>query len=489
MMKTKHKAENEYFSVFLKRNIYSIFFLVIILCGYITTVSGKDLASTETKSIQQEKKITGTVIDKEGLPITGAIIKEEGISNGTTTDIDGKFTLTVKSKGVLQISYMGYKMQEIQIKNQRNISVVLAEDLKYLEEVVVVGYGQMRRKDLTGSIEQVKMDDLMKAPVKSFDDALAGRVSGIQVLSGDGQPGSLPNIIIRGGNSLTQDNSPLYVIDGFPIENNDNNTLNPGDIASIDILKDASATAIYGARGANGVIMITTKQGKAGTPVVNYNTYVGWQDEIKKIEVMNPYEFVRLQLELNPAGSAGLYLTSQGRTLEDYRSIEGIDWYEKVTQTAPIQSHSISMTGGTKQTKYSFSGSYYGQEGIFIHTGYRRYQGRMSVDQTIGSKARFRITANYADSKDYGSVATNYDSGAAGASLMTNIWGYRPILTNEYGIDAEDELVDPNINPNSVFRVNPLMQLENELREKINQNFMANSSWEYKITAKIQIYI
>ena len=192
--------------------------------------------------------------------------------------------------------------------------------------MVVVGYGQqISKQDLTGAVSQVKMKDIEKAPVPNIDQALQGRVAGVQVSGTDGQPGEGLNIVIRGGNSLTQDNSPLYVVDGFPMEDFASSSLNPDDIESISILKDASSTSIYGARGANGVVMIETKKGKIGAPVITFNNSLGVQQVQKTIEMMNPYEFVKYQTEMNMANAKSMYLDSMNRTLEDYREMEGID--------------------------------------------------------------------------------------------------------------------------------------------------------------------
>lgn len=205
--------------------------------------------------------VRGKVIDDTGLEVIGASILVKGTTQGTITDMDGMFSLSVPDKNaVLQVSYIGFQTLEVKVDVTKPMSIVLKEDSEMLEEVVVVGYQEVKKKDLTGSVAKVDMDNLLNTPVGSFDQTLGGRVAGVNVSSGEGQPGGTMNIVIRGNNSLTQDNSPLYVIDGFPVEDASlASTINPSDIESLDILKDASATAIYGARGANGVVIITTK--------------------------------------------------------------------------------------------------------------------------------------------------------------------------------------------------------------------------------------
>jgi TonB-dependent SusC/RagA subfamily outer membrane receptor len=270
------------------------------------------------------------------------------------------------------------------------------------EEVVVIGYGTARKKDLTGSVGKVSVSDMEKAPVRSFDEALAGRAAGVQVSSNDGQPGSGISIVIRGNNSITQGNSPLYVVDGFPIEDPNNNIINPADIASIEVLKDASATAIYGARGANGVVMITTKKGKEGPPVISFDMMYGVQEASRQIPLMDSYEYVKYMLELDTTSVSNtpfptpkqLYL-SNGKTLEDYKSIPATDWQGLVLQPAKMSSYNLSLNGGSKQTKYSISGSIFDQDGVLINSGYKRYQGRIVLDQQINQKFKVGINANY----------------------------------------------------------------------------------------------
>ncbi|MCK0146480.1 TonB-dependent receptor [Arenibacter sp. F26102] len=441
-----------------------------------TSISG----STKLADQNVQFQVSGTVTDKEGVPLPGASIVEKGTINGTQADFDGNFYISVADENsILEFSYVGFATEEVPINGKAIVTVSLLESASNLDEVVVVGYGTVKRSDLTGSVGSVKMPEMNKAPVTSFDDALAGRVAGVSVISGDGQPGTLPEIVIRGGNSLTQSNSPLYVVDGFPLEDNDNSSINPSDIESIDILKDASATAIYGARGANGVIMITTKSGKEGVPTISFDRYYGLQDDIKRIETMDPYDFAVLQLEIDPLNSPYVYLEGPGRTLEDYKTYEKIDWYDKVLRTGAMQSNNLSISGGSGKTKYYMSGSYLEQEGIFINTGFERYQGRISLDQELTNKLKARINVNYSNTKNYGVIATN-NGGSTSASLMYSIWSYRPVTT-AFDVDLEEELNDPEVNPATDYRVNPVLEAENVLRESISQNLLGNASLEYSI--------
>ncbi|RZK72779.1 MAG: SusC/RagA family TonB-linked outer membrane protein, partial [Pedobacter sp.] len=240
--------------------------------------------------------------------------------------------MQVLNSDQLVFNYVGYASQTITVGNRTTINVSLKSAVTGLSDVVVVGYGTTKRADLTGAIGSVNMKDLEQAPVKSFDQALSGRVAGVQVSTNDGQPGATANIVIRGAGSISQDNSPLYVIDGFPSENANANSINPSDIESIDVLKDASATAIYGARGSNGVVLITTKKGKAGKPQLTYNAYYGFQKAPEKIPVMGPYEYVKYLRDLDQAIADSTYLKG-GTTLDDYRNVQGLDMQDYVYQT------------------------------------------------------------------------------------------------------------------------------------------------------------
>eukprot|EP01132_Coremiostelium_polycephalum_P020650 gene20650-24543_t len=279
-------------------------FYFVFICAVLGFLELRAAKKTEPGSFAGLALITisGAVNDEKGSPIPGVTIRLKGSSIVTQSDGNGKFKLALPElKGALVFSYTGYLSKEIPLSSALIYHVKLFPDLKALDEVVVIGYGTSTKRDLTGAVSQVKMEDLQKAPVASFEEALAGRVAGVQVSSSDGQPGAGLQISIRGNNSVTQSNSPLYVIDGFPLEDPANNVLNPAEIESIDILKDASATAIYGARGANGVIIVTTKKGKIGTPTIAYSNYFGFQKNLKKQEMLSAYEFVKYQLEFNPS--------------------------------------------------------------------------------------------------------------------------------------------------------------------------------------------
>jgi TonB-linked SusC/RagA family outer membrane protein len=470
----------------MKKKIYTLKFFVLckvflITLFFLFQIQQEVMAQTNT-----EKIVTGTVTDEAGQPMPGATITLKGdAKNVRTSDENGKFLIKVPSKGaVLLISAIGSVTREIVVPLTNSIlTVALKSSIESLNDVVIIGYGNTNRKDLTTAVSSLNMSDFNKAPVKSFDDALGGRIAGVQVVSPDGQPGASSNIVFRGPGSITQDVSPLYIIDGFPLEDSDNNAINPADIESIDFLKDASATAIYGSRGANGVIIITTKRGKLGEPSIVYNAYYGLQKDGQRIPVLSPYEFVKLQAELG-ASIAEPYLAGAGKTLEDYRDQVGIDWYDKVFQLAPQQNHTLSISGGTEKTKYYISGSIMDQEGIIINTGFRRYQGRIALDQNIGSKIKVGININFSNKKDNGLVA---NAGGGSTSFMWTVWGYRPVQVDP-AINIEELLLDPDIGTGPV-RTNPFLQVQNELRENISNVGTSNAYMDINILKNLKLRI
>jgi TonB-linked SusC/RagA family outer membrane protein len=426
-------------------------------------------------------------------PIEGVSVFIRGEAAGTRTNAKGEFIIKgVEPGAVLVFSYVGFIAQEVKVTDvAKELNILLEIDSKNLDNVVVIGYGTVKRRDLTGSVSQVSMEDMSKAPVRSFEEALAGRMPGVMVNSTEGQPGSSTTIVIRGNNSITQDNSPLYVIDGFPIENPDNNILNPNDIESIDVLKDASATAIYGARGANGVIIITTKKGKDGPPVVRYSGYYGLQQNLKTIPVMSPYEFVRLQKDLGVSDLNDTYLAN-GVTLDDYRNVEAVDWQKKLYRDASMMDHSLSITGGTAKTKYSMSGELFNQDGIIVNSGFKRYQGKMSLDQYINDKLKVGGYVLYTNTKRTGMIPSSL-SGSSMNNLLYSVWGYRPVMpidpSKAVSPDYQDELFDDMVNVTTDYRMNPIIIAENEYRLKNIDNLIANGYIEYAFLKNLKLRV
>ncbi len=432
--------------------------------------------------------ISGIVVDLDnGEPVIGATIAIGGKGASLITDINGEFTFSnPKPEVSIEIRSIGYETQTAKVSASKRNSIRMRPSTALLDEVVVVGYGTTTRKDVTGAVSKVNVKDMQKAPVSNFEEALAGRVAGVQATSSDGQPGSDLNIVIRGNNSVTQSNAPLYVIDGFPLETSLGNVLNPEEIESMEILKDASATAIYGARGANGVILITTKKGKVGRPVVSYNLNMGVQRAIKQQEMLDPYEFVRYQLDVNPTLYTSMYLGSE-KTLDDYRSEKGINWQDEVLRNAFVMNHNLAVRGGTENTRYSISGSVAHQDGVITNSGFRKYQGRLNLEQNLSRKVKVGLNLNYTYTKKFGTVAAEQNSSPT-ASIMYTMWGYRPVgsLWQE---NLLDDLYDDSLDSSRDYRINPVMAAENEHNPMYTSTFISNAFFQWKILDNLVLRI
>lgn len=438
-------------------------------------------------------QITGKVIDAMGeLPGVSVVIK--GTGSGTITDLNGQFTLSnVKSSDVLIFSFIGYKTQEIKVGNQKNIAITMEEDTQTLDEVVVVGYQEVRKGDLTGSVAKANMKDLLSAPVASFDQALGGRIAGVNVSSGEGMPGATMNIIIRGNNSLTQDNTPLYIIDGFPVEDPAQAAaLNPNDIESTNILKDASATAIYGSRGANGVVVITTKQGRIGKPQISYDGSFGVSQVTKTLDMMSGYEFVKLQNEIEPTRTAERYFMNyEGKqwTLDDYRNVPEANWQDAIFRTAWSHNHNVRLTGGTEGIRYNASLSYYNQDGILLETGYERLQARMNTT-VKHNKLTVNLNSNFSRSIQSGSSPSS-SSYSGMNNLFYSVWGYRPVAyPNGTLDDLRNELIDPGTADDANdYRFNPILDLENAYRKNYTNNLQLNGYVQYEFMPGLKLKV
>lgn len=333
--------------------------------------------------IAQNITVKGIVKDNLGESVIGANVTEKGTTNGMITDLDGNFSLTVQKNATLVISYIGYVTQEIAIKGNTNLNIILKEDSKALEEVVVIGYGTARKSDVTGSIASVGGDKLQEMPSTNITYALQNRVAGVDMTQTSSQPGATMQIRIRGTRSLTASNDPLVVLDGIPFMGNLSD-INPGDIKSMDILKDASSTAIYGSRGANGVILITTNRGAQGTPAkFTYNGYVGAKSVFSKYPMMDGPKYAEMRKY------AGKFENSLDES-DDMNT----DWQDLLYRTGMVNSHDVSVAGGTNNGSYSFGAAYYKDQGVIPTQNYTRYSLRGSFDQGVGKYFRFGLTTN-----------------------------------------------------------------------------------------------
>ncbi len=367
---------------------------------------------------EQQSTITGKITDDNNQPLPGVTVLVKGTTQGTVTDADGNYTLTnVPSDAVLVFSFVGMRSEQINVGNQKTIDVSMSVDAIGLDEVVAIGYGVTKKSDLTGSVTTVKAEELENVKMQSIDQALAGRAAGVQVIQSSGVPGSAPAVRVRGTTSLQGANEPLYVVDGFPIYAGGGSgnagtaagssnisgiaNINPNDIESIEILKDASATAIYGARAANGVILITTKSGTAGNDKVSFSADYGFQSVTKKMDVMDAYQYAVLKNEAyTNEGSNPVYSESDLEEIRNHPEL-GTNWQDEVFQVAPTQEYNISFTGGDKKTNYAITGGYTKQDGIIKSTDFERFSSRINLSRQMNSWLKagthisvFRIFSN-----------------------------------------------------------------------------------------------
>ena len=345
--------------------------------------------------VNQSKKVTGIITDENGVPIIGVNVIEKGTTNGVITDIDGAFSISVSENSTLQISYIGYLSQESAVRNVSQLNIVLKEDMQALEEVVVIGYGTQRARDITTSAANISMKNIKDMPVSGLDQSLTGQVAGVMINSSNGIPGGGPQIQIRGLGAVGAGSQPLYVVDGFPLpvtsgqRENPINDIPPQDIASITVLKDAAATAIYGSRGANGVIMVTTHRGKSGPPRVQLNAYTGIAQVInkEKPDLMNAREFAQFQKERHE--DDGTPVPDVYKNPEIYG--KGTNWFDEITRVAPTTEVNLSISGGNDKITSYFSAGFMDQQGVVLKTGYRRFSVRGNIDAQLSKQIKIGI--------------------------------------------------------------------------------------------------
>ena len=342
--------------------------------------------------------LSGTVLDsKNKEPLIGVTVVEEGTTNGTATDLDGKFVLKVASNAILRVSYMGYTSKKITVTNNQYLTILLEEESRLLDEVVVVGYGVQKKSDITGAISSVSGDAINSVPVASALQALQGKASGVNIIQNTGAPGGNTTIKIRGTGTVN-DADPLYVVDGFIVDRIDH--LSPNDIANVEILKDAASSAVYGARSANGVVLITTKSGEKGGMKISFDSFVGVSAPWKKISVMDVEQYALMQDYINGLSnysvegqlyysknsSGELYYDKYKYFLVDtIRNNSPANWWDAVTQTGFRQQYNLSVSGGSDKHKYMVSGSFYDENGIVKTSGYRRFNTRINMNSKLTS--------------------------------------------------------------------------------------------------------
>lgn len=427
----------------------------------------------------QDRTVRGRVTTEAAEPLAGVSVVLKGTTRGTTTDAQGQYSLAIPTTNArLTFSSVGYAAQDVAVGERTTLDVTLRTSDRNLDEVVVVGYGTVRKSDLTGSVASVKAAELKQTPIANFAQGLQARASGVQVTQNSGAPGGSLTVRIRGNNSISGSSEPLYVIDGFPISGGDNpvaiggagfgtangnrlsvlSTLNPSDIESIEVLKDASATAIYGTRGANGVVLITTKRGKSGQTRVSYEGYYGVQQVQKKLDLMNATEFAQLE---NQISGQPLYPNPD-------QLGEGTDWQSLIFRKAPIQSHQVSVSGGNEKTLFNLSTNFFKQEGIIIGSDFTRGSVRLNLDNTISRRVKVGANLTYNYAVNNGAVTASTGEGA-NAGIVTSALLAPPTIA------AYDSLGNPTIMSGRYLeRNNPLGLATEVLNRNTTQRFLGN---------------
>ncbi len=362
--------------------------------------------------LAQTVQLKGTVKDaKTGELLIGVNIIVEGSQTGTVTDLDGNFVISAPADGTLKISYIGYKTQQVKFSGQKMLDIQLESDSKTIDEIVVVGYSVQKKRDVLGAISKVGSNELSKIPVASAQQALQGRIAGVNVAAQTGAPGAPISVRIRGVNSIGLGNEPLYIVDGIPIEGALNN-IPPGEIETMTVLKDASSAAIYGSRATNGVILITTKSGKSGDAKITYNTQIGFQTHGRLTKMATTDQYIKLYNEAATADNKGSIVQRsliEGNWVKDFPNVSHID---EIFQTAPLQLHELSISGGNEKTTYLISAAYYNQDGIIKNTGYQRANVRSNISSDV--KKWLQVGLNVSGSISNNRLVSSSGDGSAG---------------------------------------------------------------------------
>lgn len=445
---------------------------------------------------QNENKVFGTVTDQNGQSLIGVTVKVKGTSKGVATNAEGKYSITIPSPSTtLVFTYVGFAIQEVPVNNRGVVNVRLNEDNKALNEVVVIGYGSVKKSDVTGSLVSLKASELTPGANVNVQQLIQGRASGVQIYQKSGEPGSAMSVKIRGVSSISAGNNPLYVIDGMPVNdeppvsgngaqfvNNPNprnplNSLNPSDIESIEILKDASATAIYGSRGANGVVLITTKKGATGKLSVGYNGYYGTQKVANNITMLNAQQYHDVLNSIIDAGGGGI---NPLRVSDNITS--NTDWQAALYQTAATQSHDLSFSGGANATKYYVSFGYFDQDGIVNNSAVKRYTGRLNLDNSVSQKYGFGVTLNTSYIKDF------YNSSGLGVNDNGSA------LYTAMNYDPTGPIYNPDgsyNDPTSLGLDNPLAMINGQTANSDSYRTFGSAYGEYflvpSLSAKVRI--
>lgn len=437
----------------------------------------------------QTVTLEGTVKDAAGLSLPGVNVLEKGTKNGTSTDFDGHYKIKLTNpKAVLTFSFIGFVTKEVSAAGKTKVDVSLVEDANNLNEVVVIGYGTAKKSDLTGAVASISGNELKKVPVSNIAEALTGRIAGVQVVSTEGSPDADIKIRVRGGGSLTQDASPLIIVDGFPV--NSMSDIAASNVESMTVLKDASSTAIYGSRGANGVIIVTTKTGKDGKMAVSYNMFYGMKTMANDIDVLPTEDFVKWQYEYallsqtdktilsNPTSYTKYFGNWQDRDL--YNGVKGTDWQKQIYgRRGEVNSRDLGIRGGTEKLSYNFNYAYYDEKAIMVGSDYKRNNLSLALKNKASDKIDLGFTVRYSDTKINGGGANEQNEVSSLDSRLRHSVGYSPIPMPGLTTDNDDQSVNS-------YLVNPFLAISDNNRQQFRKNYNLLGSFGWKLAQNLK---
>lgn len=454
---------------------FAVVFLLCLLMG--------NRAHAQTVTLE------GTVKDAAGLSLPGVNVLEKGTKNGTSTDFDGHYKIKLTNpKAVLTFSFIGFVTKEVSAAGKTKVDVSLVEDANNLNEVVVIGYGTAKKSDLTGAVASISGNELKKVPVSNIAEALTGRIAGVQVVSTEGSPDADIKIRVRGGGSLTQDASPLIIVDGFPV--NSMSDIAASNVESMTVLKDASSTAIYGSRGANGVIIVTTKTGKDGKMAVSYNMFYGMKTMANDIDVLPTEDFVKWQYEYallsqtdktilsNPTSYTKYFGNWQDRDL--YNGVKGTDWQKQIYgRRGEVNSRDLGIRGGTEKLSYNFNYAYYDEKAIMVGSDYKRNNLSLALKNKASDKIDLGFTVRYSDTKINGGGANEQNEVSSLDSRLRHSVGYSPIPMPGLTTDNDDQSVNS-------YLVNPFLAISDNNRQQFRKNYNLLGSFGWKLAQNLK---
>lgn len=447
------------------------------------------LGFTSNQISAQNVMLEGTVKDASGMGLPGVNILEKGTKNGTSTDFDGRYKIKLtNAKAVLSFSFIGFKTEDVAVSGKTKVDVMLEEDANKLNEIVVVGYGSVKKSDLTGAVASISGNELKKIPVSNIAEALTGRIAGVQVTSSEGSPDADIKIRVRGGGSLTQDASPLIIVDGFPV--NSMSDIAASNVESMTVLKDASSTAIYGSRGANGVVIITTKTGKDGKMAVSYNMFYGMKTMANDIDVLPVDDFVKWQYEYalldqtdktilsNPNSYTKYFGNWQDRDL--YNVVKGTDWQKQIYgRRGEVNSRDLGIRGGNEMLSYNFNYAYYDEKAIMVGSDFKRNNLSLALKNKASDKIDLAFTVRYSDTKINGGGANEQNEVSSLDSRLRHSVGYSPIPMPGLTTDNDDQSVNS-------YLVNPFLAITDNDREQSRKNYNLLGSFGWKLAQNLK---